>query len=633
MTRGQYILLIKRLAIVLVLYSFIRLYFFLSNYPYFSDASASSLIKSFILGLRFDLISVTVINLPFILLSLVPIRQLSTEGYQRFLKIWFLLTNIPFIFLNLSDSEYFKFTGKRSTFDLLRMADDIINQALQLMINYWPVPALTIAAAILIYTCYPSLSSVKKDKKNAVYTPYIVLALAIPLCILIIRGTTDKRPITLKQAFTITPVKLGHLVLNTPFSFLYTIQSKSIETKNYFHSDEACLLRIEQERVKPLHSDSSSVYTGLRKDNIVIIILESFGREYIGYGNPFNGYTPFLDSLAENGLFFPQCYANGRRSIEALPAILAGIPSLMDEPYVNSMYQSNDISGLGSILKKQGYHTSFFHGGINGTMGFDAFSAQTGFDHYYGMNEYPYVKKDYDGKWGIYDEPFLQFYANKLNSTPQPFCSAVFTLSSHPPYSIPQQHINRFPKGTLAIHETIGYTDYALKRFFEEASDMDWYANTLFIITADHTQEHFEDSYKNETGDYLIPLIFFKPQTSLQADTSRVVQHTDISPSIVDYLGIKDEAMTPFGYSVFTTNDKGFAINQTNGVYRLIRQEYVVQYSDNTLNSIQPNPFSTTQDSELLPSQLHMDTELLKSHIQYFNNGLINNRLLVKNRN
>ena len=613
-----------------MLYTFIRFYFFLSNYPYFSDASAYALIKSFILGLRFDLIAVTVINLPFILLSLLPIRQLSSEAYQRFLKIWFLLTNIPFIFLNLSDSEYFKFTGKRSTFDLLRMANDIINQAHQLMTNYWPVPALTIAAAIIIYTCYPSLSSVKKDKRTATYTPYVVLILAIPLCILIIRGTTDKRPITLKQAFTVTPAKLGHLVLNTPFSFLYTIQSKSIEAKNYFPSDEECLIHIQQERSKPVLSDSLYIDAGPRKDNIVIIILESFGREYIGYGNSFNGYTPFLDSLAGQGLFFPQCYANGRRSIEALPAIFAGIPSLMDEPYVNSMYQNNDIAGLGSILKKQGYHTSFFHGGINGTMGFDAFSAQAGFDKYYGMNEYPDVKKDYDGKWGIYDEPFLQFYAGKLNSTPQPFCSAVFTLSSHPPYSNPQEHTSTFPKGTLPIHETIGYTDYALRRFFEEASDMEWYANTLFIITADHTQEHFEDSYKNEAGDYLIPLIFFKPQTRLQADTSRVVQHTDISPSIVDYLGIKDEAMTPFGYSVFTGNDKGFAINQTNGVYRLIRQEYVVQYSDNTLNSIQPNPFSATQDSELVPSQPHTDTELLKSHIQYFNNGMINNRLLVK---
>ncbi len=631
-TRGQYILLIKRLAIVLVLYSFIRLYFFLSNYPYFSDASVTSLLKGFILGLRFDLIAVTAINLPFIFLSLLPIRKLSSGGYQRFLKGWFLLTNIPFIFLNLSDSEYFKFTGKRSTFDLLRMANDILNQALQLMINYWPVPLLTIAAAIVIHKCYPSLSSVRKDKRTAAYTPYIVFAFAIGLCILILRGTTDKRPITLKQAFTVTPVKLGHLVLNTPFSFLYTIQSRSIETKNYFPSDEECLLRIEQERSGPALSDSSSISADRRQDNIVIIILESFGREYIGYGNPFDGYTPFLDSLAGQGLFFTQCYANGRRSIEALPAILAGIPSLMDEPYVNSMYQNNDIAGLGSILKKQGYHTSFFHGGINGTMGFDAFSAQAGFDHYYGMNEYPEIKKDYDGKWGIYDEPFLQFYASKLNSTPQPFCSAVFTLSSHPPYSIPPKHVNRFPKGPLPIHETIGYTDHALRRFFEEARHMDWYSNTLFIITADHTQEHSEDSYKSEAGDYLIPLIFFKPQTTLQADTSRVVQQTDISPSITDYLGIKDEATTPFGYSVFAGHDKGFAINQTNGVYRLIRQQYVVQYSDNTLNSIQPNPFSATQDSELLPSQLHADTELLKSHIQYFNNGLINNRLLVKNR-
>lgn len=632
MKRAHYILLLKRLSVLFIAYTLLRLHFLLNNYSYFSDSPVYSILKSFILGFRFDLIAITAINLPFIIFSLAPVGAINKNGYQSFLRYWFILSNVPFIFLNISDSYYFKFTGKRSTFDLTGMANDIVNQAWQLMADYWQAPALASLIILGVAIAYPRFP-LKESVKTARYTPYIVLILTIGLSILILRGTTDRRPITLKQAFTIAPVKLGNLVLNTSFSFLYTIQSKGVESKNYFASDEECHQRIKKARLPGFRPDTTG--KAPIKDNVVIIILESFGREYMGASSDHQGYTPFLDSLARQALFFPHCYANGRRSIEALPAILAGIPSLMDEPYVNSMYQNNDLHGLGSILRQHGYHTSFFHGGFNGTMSFDAFSAQAGFVRYIGMNEYPDRHIDYDGKWGIYDEPFMQFFARSLSETPQPFCSAIFTLSSHPPYTIPEKYQGVFPKGTLPIHETIGYTDFALKRFFETAKKTDWYDKTLFVITADHTQEHFEENYKNDMGDYLIPLLFFRPGQDLEGDADRLVQQVDITPSIVDYLGIPTPEQTLFGCSVFSPKTlDGFAINQSNGVYRLIRPDYFIQYSDNGLQEVQKNPFGTQQIPE--PGQtsiIESETELLKAHIQYFNNGLINNRLFMKARN
>jgi phosphoglycerol transferase MdoB-like AlkP superfamily enzyme len=162
------------------------------------------------------------------------------------------------------------------------------------------------------------------------------------------------------------------------------------------------------------------------------------------------------------------------------------------------------------LLKCKGYGSAFFHGGINSSMGFSAFAAQAGFDKYYGKDEYN-NDRDYDGIWGIWDEEFLQFFAEKLNDMPQPFCTAVFTLSSHHPFKLPQRHESRFPEGSDPLTKCISYTDYALRRFFETAQTQSWYANTLFVITADHASHPLHAEYETSVGQMSVPIIYFAP--------------------------------------------------------------------------------------------------------------------------
>ena len=104
--------------------------------------------------------------------------------------------------------------------------------------------------------------------------------------------------------------------------------------------------------------------------NVVIIILESFSKEYVGYYNNGKGYTPFLDSLINYSLVMERAYANGIKSIEALPSIVSSIPTLMNNPFITSIYATNKYYSLPLLLKREGYSTSFFHGGNRGTMGF-----------------------------------------------------------------------------------------------------------------------------------------------------------------------------------------------------------------------------------------------------------------------
>ena len=280
------------------------------------------------------------------------------------------------------------------------------------------------------------------------------------------------------------------------------------------------------------------------KKNVVIIILESFGRENIQ-----RGQTPFLDSLITKSLFFENGFANGKLSIDAVPSTLSSIPSLMNHSLITSSYSINDVYGLPKILKDNGYSTSFFHGAFNGSQNFDQYCKVAGFDNYFGKNEYE-GPESFDGTWGVFDEDFFQFFCKKMGTFKKPFFSTIFSISSHNPYTIPEKYNGKFPKGRTKIDESVAYADYALKLFFESAKRQDWYNNTLFVLTADHTSsEQIESKFKTNVGKFRIPILFFnRGDKTFGGISFRNMQQIDIAPSIIDLLNIKTKMVT-FGKS------------------------------------------------------------------------------------
>src|SRR5690606_23569815 len=176
--------------------------------------------------------------------------------------------------------------------------------------------------------------------------------------------------------------------------------------ENFFQPDEAERIYTP---VQQLNSEQP-----FRYDNVVVIILESFGREGVGFFNSqldngkYKGYTPSLDSLCSVSFVSSRSFANGRKSIDALPAVLAGVPA-GEVPFVLTPYASNKMKSLPAILKEKGYATSFFHGAPNGSMGFKAFMNLMGVSDYYGKDEFK-NDAEFDGLWGIWDEPFFQFF-------------------------------------------------------------------------------------------------------------------------------------------------------------------------------------------------------------------------------
>ena len=264
-------------------------------------------------------------------------------------------------------------------------------------------------------------------------------------------------------------------------------------------------------------------------------------------------------------------------------------------------------------------------------MGFDVFSKSAGFDTYFGKNEYP-DQSDFDGSWGISDEPYLQYIANKLNTMPEPFLGAVFTLSSHHPYKVPEKHKNRFRKGPLAIQETIMYADYALGQFFAKASQMPWFKNTIFVITSDHTSEAYLPFYKNRVGQYAIPVIFYEPGSDTAQHHNTIVQQTDIMPTVLDLLHY-NKPFVAFGSSALRNDEPRFSLSYLNGNYQLLQDGYCLQ-TDHTVSSVL---YNFENDSLLSKdvSKTHKDIAkemdlLLKSVIQQYNNRIIGNKLTAK---
>jgi phosphoglycerol transferase MdoB-like AlkP superfamily enzyme len=622
----------KKILVILLLFTLSRLFFYILNAHYFDNVGKLEFIKLMFIGVRFDLSLFSWINFLFVLLYLIPFSLRDHKLYQNTIDLAMYLINSILLGTNFMDAKYFDFTNKRTTADIFSFVEqnkaEVKTLIPQFLLDYWYVVALWIVSIVLGWILFPKFKVGKAPSylynKRQNFFEYAGFVVVFGLLFLAARGTGLK-PLTTSDAARFTNVQNTPIVLNTPFVVLKTFDKPYLKELHYFNEKEL------KANYSPIRNYSKG--GEFRKMNVVIFIMESFSKEYIGYFNHGKGYTPFLDSLASQSLIIEHAFANGKRSIEAMPAIIASVPSLMEEPYLSSSYSTNLIQSLPNLLKNKGYYTSFFHGGTNGTMGFDNFAGIAGYDKYFGRNEYG-NEKDFDGNWGIFDEPFLQFFANKMNSFKQPFFTTDFTLSSHHPYTIPAAHKNQFKAGTLPIHISISYADYSLKRFFQTASKMPWYKNTLFIITADHTAQAEKEYYQNRTGRYMIPIIYFCPSDpSLKGMKDIVSQQIDIMPSVLDYLHFPDSFFS-FGSSCFNKDELHFALNLPDAHLQYIIGNYALNTDIEHISTVYDFVNDSLQKINLIhdkKSFLVQWDKQTKAFMQTYSFCLINNRMRVEN--
>ena len=600
------------ILLVYLCYSLSRLIFIFDNWDSFSYLTVNDLMRLCRGGLLFDTAAIAYSNVIYVLLVFLPLHLKERTGYHKFIKWVFIIINLLMLATNLIDSGYFPFSNQRTTTTIFAQFSNEENLAGIFLIEGLRSWYLLVAFALFAFILWKSYRTPEyhTGSKAAYYVVSLVaLALFAFASLAGMRGGVGKaiRPITLSNAnhYTNRPAEAS-IVLNTPFSFIRTIGKEHFKVPSYFSDRDQM-----QSFYNPLHTPDGDEQ--FRPMNVVQIILESNSLEYYG-----RGFTPFLDSLMNESLTCGHTFANGRISIDAMASVLSSIPR-MGESFILTPSALNPISSAaGELAKNKGYHTAFFHGAQENSMGFKAYSHSVGYQEYYGRESYG-NDDDFDGHWSIWDEEFLQFFAQKMNSFPQPFATAVFTATSHHPYVIPERYAAIFEEGPLPIHKCVAYTDMAVRRFFETASAMPWYDNTLFVICADHTNIVEIPEYGTEAGRYKVPIMFYTPDGTLKKRLEGTMQQIDIMPTILGLLDY-DLPYIAFGNDLTDTpSEKSFAVGCNNGVFHLFKDGYLLMFDGE--NPVAVYSYATDrmlEDNLLGKVDCENNLLLLKSVIQQY---------------
>ena len=637
------------LLITYIVYFVARVVYFLENYSFFSqDLSFSHLMEIVKGGLVFDTSAILYTNVLYIVMMLFPLHWKENRVYQQVCKWIFIIVNGIALAVNLADSVYFRYTMRRTTttvFNEFSNENNLGSVFLTEAMRHFYLVLIFVFLVWCIYKLYRKPKLHKNDFQWWKYDLAMVVSLAVlaPFVVAGIRGgfSTAVRPITISNAnqYVDRPVEAA-LVLNTSFSLFRTIGKDVFVVPDYYDNAQ------EMEAVfSPIHKANSDA--PMIKKNVVVLIVESFGREYIGALNKtldngkYQGYTPCVDSLIAKSITFKYSYCNGRKSIDGMPSILSSIPMFV-EPFFLTPASMNHVSGIASLLAGEGYQTAFFHGAQRGSMGFQAFARATGFKDYYGREDYNADSRfggdnDFDGMWAIWDEPFLQYFATKMSEMKEPFMTAVFTASSHHPYAIPDKYKDIYPEEGIIIHKCIRYTDMAIGKFFEKVSKEPWFNNTIFILTSDHTNLSDHPEYQTDLGGFCSPIIIYEPgNTECQPEIQdKIAQQIDILPTVMGMLHYP-KPYFGFGIDLFNTQPEDtWAVNYMNGIYQFVKKGHVLQFDgkkavglyalsdslmkNNLLNNTSKSPIPTGE-------RLVMEREL-KAIIQQYMERMINNQL------
>ncbi|MGS0748536.1 LTA synthase family protein [Halpernia sp. GG3] len=629
--------LVYRIFLAFFFYQIARFLFWFFNKDLVKIDSVSDYFNLSYHGFAFDTTAIFYVNALFILLSLIPILINTKKQYQSFLFYLYFITNGLAYSLNFGDFIYYRFSQSRLTsaaVDVSKHEDNLGKVFFHSIVDHPFVLIWFVGLMFLWIFLYKKVRILEQKSQNKwLYFGSSIITLGIVATLVVggIRGDFkhSTRPINLVDAnrHVTNPVQ-ANFVLNSVFSFFRTIATNNF--KEVYYVDQKFI----NENIKTYKTYDRGIVEP--KPNVVIFILESFAKEYSGGFNRntkiknFISYTPFFDSLATQSLIATNAFANGRQSIHAMSSVLAGIPSLTDA-FTSSPYSNQKIQSLVSVSNEMGYDTSFFHGAANGSMGFLGFGNILGFKHYYGKTEYN-NDADFDGIWGIWDEPFFQYYAKTLNTKRSPFMATLFSVSSHDPFKVPQKYKGKFKKGPLEIDEPIGYTDYSLKKFFETAKKMPWYNNTIFVFVADHTNQIYYPEYQKAMNRFSIPILFYSPNPKykLHGEMTQLAQQIDIYPTLVDLMGYNKQFRSWGRSLVSDKNEAPIIVNSNGTLEQFMIGNYIYLFDGKNFTGIyhledkalDKNVINTEENAEIEKGKL-----LSKAWYQDYMNRVINRKL------
>lgn len=290
--------------------------------------------------------------------------------------------------------------------------------------------------------------------------------------------------------------------------------------------------------------------------NIVIVLVEGLGRAFSNENAYLGSFTPFLDSLSLKSLYWENFLSTSGRTFGVLPALLGSLP-----------FGPNGFSELGdempehisliSLLKRNGYKTSFYYGGDASFDNMSAFLNKSGIDRVndeksFPQNGYQQLPVSASGfSWG-YEDASLFKYALTDTNTLFPSLKIILTVATHSPFLINNEaaYTDRFEKRMSELkfseaqkksyrnytkqYASILYADHAIQQFINAYSQRPDFANTVFLITGDHRMPEIPMSTKIDR--YHVPLFIYSPLLRKAEKFSSISSHFDIAPTLSAWL-------------------------------------------------------------------------------------------------
>jgi phosphoglycerol transferase MdoB-like AlkP superfamily enzyme len=348
------------------------------------------------------------------------------------------------------------------------------------------------------------------------------------------------------------------------------------------------------------------------KKNVVLISIESLSADFMAhYGNT-QKITPFLDSLADKSLMFTNLYATGNRTVRGLEALTLCIPPTAGESIIKRENNKNKFT-TGSVFKSKGYDVKFLYGG---------YSYFDNMKDFYEGNGYTIVDRNnfkpdeisFANVWGVADEDMAKKAIQTMNAeakSGRPFFNHWMTVSNHRPFTYPNGKID-IPGDAKSREGGVKYTDYSLRKFFEMAKKQDWYANTVFVIIADHCASSAGDT-ELPMDKYKIPAMIFSEGFIQPQKFTQTMSQIDVMPTLLGLLNFNYQ--TKFlGQNVFSKEFQPKAYVATYEDLGLIKDNYLTLIAP--VKKIKQYVL-TQQKNNLTPEfNLYYDEKYVKGNLQ-----------------
>jgi len=535
----------------LLVFLIARIGLFLIYFGDFKELGISEILRAFAHGLMFDASIVTFATGIPLLLMLLPFRF---AHHRHWLGFWtwinFILLTL-FLLLLAADLIYFNFVHRHTGPEITGFVADpglIVDMAFGAY--GWALLLFALACAGLFLLWRRMFRHVDGEVLR-IEARLVILVVALLSIALLARGGLDKKPLDIVDAFVDAKPAGAYLSLNGPFAMSRSLLNARRINADFFSWDEAVRLTRDQVLSEGEHFADGVEYPLLRardagtgrKPNVVVLMLESWDAAHLDVlrremGLATHDVTPNFDALTREGLLFTRFYANGERSMDGLAALLAGVPTLPGTAYIGMGMEQNRMAYLGHMAQQEGYETFFLQSSVRQSFHVDSIAAMAGFRSYLGAEDIPATGHSRNTtERGAWDHDTFQQAARLFSESKKPFLGFIFTATTHMPFQSPGERWHKFAPDTLEHRflNVVHYSDWALGEFFRRVKQESWYANTIFVLTADHVSG-FTSKSADVPSLHHVPLLVIAPGLKPGRDT-RVGGQVDVIPTIAQLAG------------------------------------------------------------------------------------------------